>query len=257
MSRTDAQIIEAFHLAFLSALPAKIGRERYVLKGGANLRYYFDSVRYSEDIDIDADVTLARNLEPKIDAVLTSPQIALLLRSAQIAIDVAGIGKPKQTATTRRWKVPLLARDRGGSAVRTKIEFSARNGDGRYAVAAVPRRIVQPYGLAAPIVPHYLGPAALEQKVRALAGRSETQARDVFDLELLLRTHTLQPGAVDRRERALAAERAFELDYQAFTDQILPFLEDGAAELYDAAVWEQTQITVAEALLAEDGDADR
>ena len=49
----DAQVIELFHLAFLQVLQARLDQSRYVLKGGANLRYFFDSVRYSEDIDLD------------------------------------------------------------------------------------------------------------------------------------------------------------------------------------------------------------
>jgi hypothetical protein len=47
------QVIELFHLAFLQVLQARLDQSRYVLKGGANLRYFFDSVRYSEDIDLD------------------------------------------------------------------------------------------------------------------------------------------------------------------------------------------------------------
>ena len=54
MKLSDAQLIEAFHLAFLQVLQARVQQEHYVLKGGANLRYFFDSVRYSEDIDLDA-----------------------------------------------------------------------------------------------------------------------------------------------------------------------------------------------------------
>ena len=252
--RSSAHIIETFHLAFLSALPAKIGRDRFVLKGGANLRYFFGSPRYSEDIDIDAEASLARQLEPKIDAVLTSPQLVLLLRAGGIHVDLEATTKPKQTATTRRWKI-ALALSESRETVRTKIEFSARNGDGRHAVDAIPRRVVAPYGLAQPLVPHYLGPAAVDQKIRALAGRSEVQARDVFDLELLLRFAPIT-ATVDPRTRREAAGRALELDYRAFSDQILPFLEPSAVPLYDPQAWEQVQVTVSEALLAGD-HADR
>lgn len=44
---TDAQIIEFFHLAFLQVLQARLNQTRYVVKGGANLRYFFESLRYS------------------------------------------------------------------------------------------------------------------------------------------------------------------------------------------------------------------
>src|SRR5258707_1040170 len=48
-----SQRIEFFHLAFLEALAKRLDPSRYILKGGANLRYFFPSARYSEDIHID------------------------------------------------------------------------------------------------------------------------------------------------------------------------------------------------------------
>lgn len=49
---SDAQVVELFHLAFLQVLQARVDQARYVLKGGANLRFFFDSMRYSEDPEI-------------------------------------------------------------------------------------------------------------------------------------------------------------------------------------------------------------
>lgn len=66
----------------------------------------------------------------------------------------------------------------------------------------------------------------------ALAGRPETQARDVFDLDLLLRLHPRSVGSVDAGLLSRAAAIALELPYEAFRDQVLPFLEEGARELY-------------------------
>jgi len=47
------QRVELFHLVFLRALVAK-GEDKalFCLKGGCNLRFYFESIRYSEDIDL-------------------------------------------------------------------------------------------------------------------------------------------------------------------------------------------------------------
>ena len=47
------QIRELFHLEFLRCLSRKIRAEFYALKGGVNLRFFFKSFRYSEDMDID------------------------------------------------------------------------------------------------------------------------------------------------------------------------------------------------------------
>jgi hypothetical protein len=110
---------------------------------------------------------------------------------------------------------------------------------------------VQPYGLRPPTVQHYLAAPATEQKVRALAGRSQTQARDVFDLDLLLRTMSSSLHAVDAETRKAAAERGLELPYAAFADQVLPFLDPEAAELYDEVSWDRMRLAVTERLLEE------
>jgi hypothetical protein len=247
-----ATAIEAFHLAFLEVLRKRLDPARYVLKGGVNLRYFFGSVRYSEDIDFDIIGVPVATLEKNVDAVLSSPALAFTLRSAGLAVAVEQVSKPKQTETTRRWKVPV-APDGQSQLVRTKIEFSNRNGDDRHELEAVPERVVRPYGLRPPSVRHYLAEPATEQKIRALAGRSETQARDVFDLDLLLRAQPRATGSVDAETRRTAAERGLELPYEAFANQVLPFLDPEVAELYDETTWEQMRLVVTDKLLEEDG----
>lgn len=242
--RTE-QVIECFHLAFLGAVSARVEPARYVLKGGANLRYYFDSIRYSEGIDIDVDAGLNRNLEPKVDGVLGSPPLLFVLRTCGLSLE--GFTKPKQSDTTRRWKVAIAAPGHA-DPVRTKVEFASRGHRGGGVVEPVPERVVAPYGVRPPLVQHYDGPAALAQKVEALAGRSETQARDVFDLDLLLRRSSL-PG-VPRALRELAAEKCLELPPAAFSDQVVPFLDPDVAALYPASAWGPMQDFVAERLLA-------
>lgn len=240
------QATELFHLAFLDVLSKRLEPSRYVLKGGANLRYFFDSVRYSQDIDLDVEGVPAWRLNEKIESLLSSPQIALLLRNAQL--EIAERSNPKRTDTTQRWKVGLAAPGHP-EPIRTKIEFSYREGKGAHRIERIPRRIVEPYALRSPLVPHYVEDAPTEQKVLALAGRSETQARDVFDLDLLLRRSSLAPGAIDPKLLAAAVDLALRLPYVAFQDQVLPFLEPEAVELYEGeASWEQMQTFVAEQL---------
>lgn len=243
---SEAQIIELFHVAFLDALSQRLDPTRYVLKGGANLRYFFGSVRYSEDLDLDMNGVQPWRMEEKVDGVLQSGGLATLLRVGGLA--APEFTKPKQTETTQRWKIPIEASGRG-QPVRTKIEFSNRNGEDRYLLEAVPGTIVAPYALRSPSVQHYTGGASTEQKVRALAGRSKTQARDVFDLDLLLRRESLAAGAFDSPIPAVAAERAIQLPFAAFRDQVLPFLETDAQELYSSKeAWEQMQTFVVERL---------
>jgi predicted nucleotidyltransferase component of viral defense system len=246
MQLSRARVIEFFHLAFLDALSRRLDPNRYVLKGGANLRYFFGSVRYSEDIDLDLCGKEPWDLERKIDGVIESPAIGALLRVGDLS--VADLSKPKQTKTTRRWKVAVAVSGKR-DLVRTKIELSNRNGDVRYSLETLPGEIVAPYALRAPSVQHYTGDAPTEQKVKALVSRSETQARDVFDLDLLLRCRSLPRGALDAQLLRDASEIALAMPFDAFRDQVLPFLEPGAVELYDTrAAWEQMTIFVAEKL---------
>jgi predicted nucleotidyltransferase component of viral defense system len=240
------QATELFHVAFLDVLSKRLESDRYVLKGGVNLRYFFDSVRYSQDIDLDVEGVPAWHLNEKIEALLSSPQIGLLLRNAQL--DVAERSNPKRTDTTQRWKIGLKAPGHS-ELIRTRIEFSYREGEGAYRVEPIPRRIVKPYALRSPLVPHYVEDAPIEQKVLAMAGRAETQARDVFDLDLLLRRRSLAPGALDAGVLTAAVDLVMQLPYAAFQDQVLPFLEPEAVELYEGeASWEQMQTFVAEQL---------
>ena len=242
----NAQIIELFHIAFLDVLSKRLDQSRYILKGGANLRYFFDSVRYSEDIDLDLNGLAPWSLAEKVDRVLDSVALVAILRTSGISI--AESSKPKQTETTRRWKLGLAVKGRDDDdLVRTKIEFSGRdNEEDRIEIEAVPQRIVAPYALRAPLVQHYLGEAMSEQKVLALSRRSQTQARDVFDLDLLLRRYPLPPGTVEVKDLDDAAEHALALPFAAFRDQVLPFLEPEVAEGYDdPEAWASMQTFVA------------
>lgn len=245
----DARLIELFHLVFLQVLQARLDQARYVVKGGANLRYFFESLRYSEDIDLDAVAIEPWSLEQKVDGVLASRAMGLLLRSGGLSVDQ--VTKPKQTGTTQRWK-PLIAGSGRGSPVRTKIEFSHRSADPRRILEAVPDRVVAPYALRAPTMLHYTADAAIEQKLAALAQRRETQARDVFDLELLLRRHrdAIGPGEIEPHVLEVALERVPGLPFEAFRDQVVAFLDPEVVGLYDErAAWERIQTFVAERLM--------
>lgn len=243
---TKAQVIEFFHIAFLDVFSKRVDVSRFVLKGGANLRYFSGSIRYSEDIDLDTANLAAYLVKEKVEAVLDSGPLPLLLRTQGLA--VVEHTNPKQTETTQRWKVAIAAPSLP-DPVRTKIEFSAREITGEYELDPIPAEAVAPYALRPPSVQHYTGNTPIEQKILALAGRSETQARDVFDLDLLLRNRTFPAGILDPTVLDGAASRAMELPYAAFRDQVIPFLEPDAVELYNSGeAWGQIQTFVVEAL---------
>jgi len=226
---SEVEVIEYFHLVFFQVLPTRLDQSHYVLKGGANLRYFFGSHRYSEDADLDAVDIDSWMLQIKVDKVLDSPAMHVLLRNDGLAFE--SVTKPKHTETTQRWNL-FISRSEKNKPVRTKIEFS--------------HRAVRP-----PALLHYTEEAAIEQKIGALALRSETQARDLLDLELLMRRY---PDAV-RHERVkaktlqAAIKRAMELPFAAFRDQVMPFLDREVTDLYSPDVWDQMQDFVVERLM--------
>lgn len=248
MALGHAETIECFHLGFLAVLRTRLDEGRYVLKGGANLRYFFSSVRYSEDIDLDISGVEGWRIEEQVDKVLASDALGIVLRAAGVSVVLEDVSKPKQTKTTRRWKIPVAGAG-VREPVRTKVEFSNRNGETRFRLEAVPGEIVRRYAMRPPSVQHYLLQPATEQKVYALAGRPETQARDVFDLDLLFGRAPLANDAVEPHVRTAAAEAALALPYEAFEDQVLPFLDPAVADLYDRNAWNQMLEHVVEELL--------
>ena len=252
MALSPAQRIEAFHLVFLQVFVTGSRRERCILKGGTNLRYFFNSVRYSNDIDLDVDAPANWQLEQAVDAALSSSPLVKTLQAAGIAIEPGSVSKPKQTPTTHRWRLGLIEPGvRGSEAARTTIEFSSlEDGSGDHKFAAVPAAVVRPYGVLAPTVAHYRLGAALEQKVAALAERSQTKARDVFDLDLLFRLYAREatPPPLSAPKAELAAERGLALTDDDFEVQVVPFLDPDVAELY-AGRWTTMREEVAEHLI--------
>src|SRR5262245_45490807 len=88
------------------------------------MRFYFQSVRFSEDLDIDVMTMAKTTLENRVDRLLASPMITSPLRARGITI--RDISKPKQTNTVQRWKLEVASM---ATTVhdRTKIEFSRRS----------------------------------------------------------------------------------------------------------------------------------
>jgi len=240
------QSIEFFHLVFLRALVAK-GEDKTLvaLKGGCNLRFYFDSVRYSEDIDFDVSVMARNTLKNKVDRLLRSPPVLAPLKSKGIELTTASA--PKQTDTTQRWKLGLRAE---GLSVplRTKLEFSRRDAIDGTVFEAIRSDVLRPYGLTPMLAHHYAAHAAIIQKIHALAGRAEPQARDVFDLSLLMARPEAASVKLSRAQESwvsAAIERAMSISYDAYHAQVVAYLDPEQVALYeDRATWDHMQATV-------------
>jgi predicted nucleotidyltransferase component of viral defense system len=240
------QIIEIFQLVFLRALIAKGDDKALIaLKGGCNLRFYFGSVRYSEDIDFDVVVMARDTLKNKVERLLRSPLVAAPLKTK--GIEVSETSATKQTDTTQRWKVGLSAKS-SSVPLRTKIEFSRRSAIDGEAFASVDPEVLRPYGLPPFLATHYTTRAAIVQKIQALAGRTEPQTRDVFDLNLLLaRSDAAHLALTEAQKRQLpsAIEHAMGMSFDDYRSKVVAYLDPSHVALHeDASAWRTMQDAV-------------
>jgi predicted nucleotidyltransferase component of viral defense system len=228
MTYTPREQREIFHFCFLERLLRISDPGLYILKGGVNLRFFFNSPRYSEDMDFDVVRGSVSTLKKNGYKILADAAFKRSLNTYGIEdLLLNDPAKAKQMATTQRFRLRLVTGS--GDFLPTKIEFS--------------RREKNPYGsdlgLVRPEIakrcqrlafrcPHYSGGAMILQKIQALAGRPVTQARDVFDLYILHaggfvappQTRILSKELLAKARKNLAA-----LSYDEFSGHVLEFLE--------------------------------
>ena len=249
MASLTRQTVEFFHLVFLRGLVAR-GEDKSLiaLKGGCNLRFFHRSIRYSEDMDLDLGEIEALVLRDKVREVLASRPFAQILEARGIRID--HVTEHKQTDTTQRWKLGLRVK---GAAVPlpTKIEFSRRGLDEGVAFGSVDANLARAYQLPPLMVSHYDGATAFRQKVGALAGRRETQARDVFDLHHLRGAGGAANAVaqLDPRMAERAIANALTVDFGMFKSQVLAYLPLADQAHFDSSeVWDTIVLEVVESL---------
>ncbi len=254
---TDTQIREVFHFYFLERLLKLSDPGLYILKGGVNLRFFFKSPRYSEDMDIDVLAGSVQTLRKNGYKILNDAAFRRSLRSFDIAdIEINDPAKAKQTETTQRFRFGLITP--AGHRLPTKVEFSRRkeSSDGESEFTLVDTEIARSYRRLSFRCPHYTGGAAIVQKVRALAGRPVTQARDVFDLAMLFRgghgPSAAWPQLLKDGEHAKAIDCLLELTWQEYQGQVVEFLETDAQEEYgNEKAWSSLQDLVLSRLEAD------
>ena len=256
---TSLQIREIFHLEFLRWLGRKLEAEHYVLKGGVNLRLFFRSIRYSEDMDIDIQGVRVDRIKKTVMDILSSQGLSQSLKSFGITkVIPPDIMKAKQTETTQRFKIHLLAP--GGQDLFTKIEFSRRGMKGTAAVEPVPAPLLRSYKMAPLLAPHYDTASAIQQKIQALAQRSVLQARlplgmtggqarDIFDLFVLSSQYNGAQGKplnVGEGVLRTALDNIFLVEFLQFRDTVAAYLEIGDQRMYSLpAAWDEIKLKTA------------
>jgi predicted nucleotidyltransferase component of viral defense system len=217
------------------------------LKGGANLRFFFHSMRYSEDIDFDVTVIAKNALTRKVDELLRAPLVVAPLAAKGLAI--VDLSKPKQTETTQHWKAGVRIEETG-AVIRTRVEFSRRDAISGAKFEAIPSSVASAHGLPPFLVMHYERPRAILQKIRALHDRREPQPRDIFDLNLLFAQEaSLRASSEEKAMIPGAIERAMSVSFADYSAKVVPYLDPEYFELFGSREsWDLVQTVVIERL---------
>jgi len=238
--------IEQFHLLFLDQLGRKLDKRHYALKGGCNLRFFLRSIRYSEDIDLDVQSISVVSLQDRVNQILQGASLARILQARGLSISACSA--PKQTETTQRWKLALAVKGTE-LPLNTKIEFSRRGISEPVVFEPVDSLLMRDYQLTPILASHYPAEAAFRQKINALIFRSQTQARDVFDLDHLLRCGVSTKGMVLPSQWRDAQQNAMSISYDVFKSQVLAYLAPEYQSQYEAReTWDDMVLRVVEAL---------
>lgn len=245
---SDRETVELAHLHFVRLLAAGPAKARYAVNGDCNLRFFLGSARYAEDLDLDVRGGSIDSLKERVDALLASKTLRETL--ATVGVGIGRTSAPKQTETTQRWKLEITASGRE-IPLHTKIEFSRRPDPGTAVLEPVDARLVRHYRLMPMLACHYVLATAIRQKVAALVGRREVQARDVFDLSVLFARagEALERGEDLRPPVTAAIDRVWEVSYSDYRGQVVAFLEPEHADAFGGEqAWEAMQLQVVTAL---------
>ncbi len=243
---TEREATELFHLLFLEYLGRTINKSLYALKGGCNLRFFLLSPRYSEDMDLDIQTIGRGTLQNKVERLLKNIAFNVALKARGITI--LDHSTPKQTDTTQRWKIAIEVA--GASETHTKIEFSRRKMSAKTLYEPISRELAMTYQLSPIMANHYTKEEAFLQKIHALAGRSVTQARDLFDLYHLVQCG-VNPSQVSVPQKVLsqAASVAFNVSYEDYCSLVVAYLPHDQQKVYqEETLWDQIVLNISEVL---------
>src|SRR4030043_2288540 len=248
-SLNPRQSIEAFHLIVLSYISQKLDKKKWALKGGCNLRFFFKSPRYSEDMYLDIQGIPVVVLREKINSIISGRPFKTILEVRGIAIE--HVTEHKQTETTQRWKFGLMVPGLE-LPVPTRLEFSRRGLESGSVFEPVSPEIVRLYELPPLMANHYPAPIVWRQKIGAILSRTTSPARDVFDLHLLLEAGLISTAALTRDwkpDMAQIKENILAVGFGQFKSQVISYLEPDLQPQYDSEeIWDAMRWRIIEAL---------
>ena len=217
------------------------------LKGGCNLRFFFQSVRHSEDIDFDVATIAKATLSKKVDDLLASPV------GGTPQDPGSGLGGPFETQTNGN-DAALEGRSPGrgfgdGDPHEDRV-LPSRKDQGR-SLRGYPASVTSTYAMPPFLATHYPVREAIVQKIHALGDRREPQPRDIFDLNHLF-PRMPDRIALSREEKSwlpAAIDNAMSISFDDYSSKVVAYLEPEHAELFSARdAWHLMQQVVVDRL---------
>ena len=233
MKLVPMQIRELFHMVFLRNFSQKFAGRMYALKGGICLRFFYNSIRFSEDIDFDISQKIPIDtLSKNIDNILKSQVTISNLLSYGIT-DI-NFREVKRTRVTQRWKVKLIMSDK--TELSTKIELSKRKNEFSW-ISGIPDRELLLVYQVTPFVSQYYNAIELAtQKIYALASGTRTAVRDLFDLHHLFFSCNVNVDEVKKEIKGDVLKDCINkisvFKISDFQSEIIPFLPLDIAKYY-------------------------
>lgn len=254
LSATEAR--EAVHILLLRELQDVKDARAVILKGGVNLRLFHGSPRYSEDMDLDGQPDSRLAIRSTIRGIFDDREFAQHLGRLGLRGVDPREGPNKDTETTFRYKFHVLAAGNQSYGTKVEVSFRIRNEADDFELAEPDSERIRRYLPAgeALSVQRYGRWAALRQKIEALAGRTRIEARDIFDINMLLgdagrpETDLIEFLArnLERRTLELAHERALLLEYPDYESLVVRFLEDRVRARYRSPErWDELRLATA------------
>lgn len=242
-----AAVREALQSRLLVELMSNAMSRELVLKGGMAMRAVHGSVRYTKDIDLDADLKYSRE---RVHGIVRR-SIERAVASGLIAN--AKVSEPKQTETTLRWKI--VGNQPGSDApMNLTVEVSRRATFSNGHVIQVPLPDEFVGGTPGVKVQVLDSEAIAVTKVLALTDPKRMAPRDLYDLHVLIQANVKEPAhllaslpdASERLPQAMVElwPKIEAMTFEQFRNEVIPYLPAEVARAIDEDVFDDMRLEV-------------
>lgn len=247
----SALVREALQARLLIELMSNAMNKELVLKGGMAMRAVHGSVRYTKDIDLDAEAhaSVAR-IQGVVRRSIRRALMAGLIANPQVT-------EPKQTDTTLRWKIVGVQPD-SLAPFHLTVEVSRRARLVEGHVVEVP--LDKSFGASHSGVKVQVMDSQhiAVSKVLALTDPLRMAPRDMYDLHVLIRARVPDPGpllarlpdAQDQLPKRMAElwPKLELMSYERFQNDVVPYLPPTIGRAISAEDFGDMQVEVGTAV---------